>query len=131
MKTKPLLIWLSVLLSVFAPIMNYTFRLGYVMIDLYTFSGFAVCIFTLMVLNALFAIHFLMGYLKTRNPKSKLFIVSSVLAVIFTLLNFVNSRIVHMYTFWYYFGQMLPWLIAFIGVPILLFVFPTVERQKR
>ncbi|MDR0697052.1 MAG: metallophosphoesterase [Christensenellaceae bacterium] len=132
---KKILILLCTIISLAAPIVNFTFRLGYVYIDHEVYAGFSEHLFYVMVAIAIYSILYAVrAFLNPKKIKliwTIVFIFFSVLGVFFTYVNFVISTIAYIETALIHLKSYAPYLVALIGVPFLLFLFPLISKKKR
>ncbi|MCL2022829.1 MAG: metallophosphoesterase [Oscillospiraceae bacterium] len=116
-----------------APIINYTFRIGYVFIDNEVFPGFAQLLFYLMIINALYSIYFLYRCAAGKPKKTALnvlFVLSCLFGALFALVNYVSSTIAKTGVMLQTLQDMLPYLAALLGVPLILLVLPKLKARK-
>ncbi|MDR0751961.1 MAG: metallophosphoesterase [Christensenellaceae bacterium] len=132
---KKILILICTIISVLAPIINYAFRLGYVYIDNEVYEGFSELLFYIMILVAfvsiLYAIRAFLNPKKIPIIVTMIFILFSVFGIFFNVVNYVTSTIAYPETAVLHLKAYFPYVIALLGVPLLLFVFPLIQKKKR
>lgn len=122
------------LLAVLHPIFNYSFRLGYIFIDMETFTDFSYVILFLMLFNAvLWTFLYIKRKIEAAPPKKVLYILYSV-GIVFQLL-FLIVNIAFLVvgkdsyrTFYIYLSRMLPYLAVFFLSIFLIYAYPNFKR---
>jgi hypothetical protein len=141
-KITALGMFLFVLISIAAPVIQWAFKIAWVFIDHETkmedFAGIGLAqfIFFLMIANALFAIFVLVRYYVGWRSKAGdivitvLFVLSSLLGVMFQIMNYTCSVIARTAPLGYSLLQTVPWVAALLGVPFLLLVWGNLRIKK-
>lgn len=125
---------LAALLAVSAPIVNYSFRIGYIFIDKEVFAGFSELLFWVMVANGIYALGVAVAALaKKRIPISIIIIsfLSLIFSLLFWLVNYVSSDIAHVETAYIIIAGIIPFLAALFGVPFLLLCYPNLKISAK
>jgi predicted phosphodiesterase len=125
---------LAALIAVFAPIVNYSLRIGYVFIDHETFRGFSEILFYVMITNALYNIGIMTAVLLKKRISVIIIIISCISFILSSFswtLNYIaayeaNSEIILIVL-----NEVLPFIAALFGIPFLLLVFPNLRVSAK
>ncbi|MDR1408958.1 MAG: metallophosphoesterase [Oscillospiraceae bacterium] len=132
-----LVMYLFTISSIAAPVIQWAFKVGWVFIDHETkIEGLAQIVFFVMIANAIFAIYALVRYCSGWRSKignivvTVLFVLSSLLGILFQIMNYICSVIARPAPLTYSLPQTVPWVVALIGVPFLLLVWSRLDMKK-
>ncbi|MDR2091526.1 MAG: metallophosphoesterase [Clostridiales bacterium] len=121
---------LIALLAVGAAVVFYSFKVGYVFIDQYTFIGLGTIVFYAMVANAVYTVGVAVAtVMKRRIPKAVIgvSVFSFILTLLFWVVVYVASDRAHFATAYIIGGATLPFLAALFGIPFFLLAFPNLK----
>jgi predicted phosphodiesterase len=125
---------LAALTAVFAPIVNYSFRIGYVFIDRETFKGFSEILFYVMITNALYNIGVAAAVIRRKHIPAAIVVISCIsfiLSLFFWTLNYVVMEEAYAETIYIILSGALPFIASLFGIPFLLLVFPNIRVSTK
>ncbi|MDR1593238.1 MAG: metallophosphoesterase [Prevotellaceae bacterium] len=120
--------------ALFAPVVNYSLRIGYVFIDREVFKGFSEILFYVMIANALYNIGFVTAvFVKKHIPVVIIIIscISFILSFFFWTLNYIAADEAHAEIICIVIRGVLPFIAALFGIPFLLLVFPNLRVSAK
>jgi predicted phosphodiesterase len=125
---------LAALTAVFAPIVNYSFRIGYIFIDRETFKGFSEILFYVMITNAIYSIGVAAAVITKKHIPAVIVIISCIsfiLSLFFWTLNYVIMEEAYAETICIVLSGALPFIVSLFGIPFLLLVFPNIKISTK